>query len=118
MPTGALVDTSFELHLTAGNTVHGPRSAGSPFNVYLRNTHMDGGARKYAGDTSNMLVATYTVKAGDTAASGISNGSCSPVAGYDIDVLGPNGFYRSFRRRYRLACADGAYRICPARALR
>ena len=63
---GALAGGNFELRMTAGNTVHGAKSAGSPFNVYLRNARIESGATKYAGDASNMLVATYTVKAGDT----------------------------------------------------
>ena len=93
---GTLVGDTFELHLTAGNAVHGARSAGSPFNVYLRNTRMDGGAKKYAGNKANMLVATYTVKAGDTLRQAF------PLAlfadgKYEIDVVAPNGFYRSFR---------------------
>ena len=93
---GGLTGSNFELHLTAANTVHGAKSAGSPFNVYLRNAHLDSGAKKYAGDTSNMLVATYTVKAGDTLREAF------PMAlfadgNYDIDVIAPNGFYRSFR---------------------
>src|SRR6185437_10795336 len=31
---GSLVGGNFELRLTAGNAVHGTRSAGSPFNIY------------------------------------------------------------------------------------
>jgi phospholipase C len=93
---GVLVGSNFELRLTADNAVHGTKSAGSPFNVYLRNARMNGGAKKYAGDKSNMLVATYTVKAGDTLRQAF------PMAlfadgNYDIDVVAPNGFYRSFR---------------------
>jgi phospholipase C len=92
---GALAGANFELHLTAANAVHGAKSSGSPFNVYLRNAHIDSGAKKYAGDTSNMLVATYTVKAGDTLREAF------PMAlldgRYEIEVMAPNGFYRSFR---------------------
>jgi phospholipase C len=93
---GALVGSNFELHLTAGNTVHGAKSAGSPFNVYLRNVTIDSGAKRYADDSSNMAVATYTVKSGDTLHQAF------PIAlfaagRYEIEVLGPNGFYRAFR---------------------
>ena len=76
--------TKFELQLKAGNEVHGKRSAGAPFNVYLRNTSDQG-----------MIAATYAVKPGDTLSEEF------PLAlfaggGYSIDVYGPNGFFRSF----------------------
>ncbi|HEY1741953.1 MAG TPA: phospholipase C, phosphocholine-specific [Granulicella sp.] len=82
--------TKFELHLKAGNEVHGKRSAGAPFNVYLRNTSDHG-----------MIAATYAVKPGDTLSQEF------PLAlfaggGYTIDVHGPNGFFRSF-----MGAADG-----------
>ncbi|WP_213806295.1 phospholipase C, phosphocholine-specific [Granulicella sp. dw_53] len=93
---GVATDNSFELHLTAANTVHGAKSAGSPFNVYLRNVHMESGAKKYAGDTSNMLAATYTVKAGDILRQAFPMALFADGR-YDIDVVAPNGFYRSFR---------------------
>lgn len=93
---GAVAGSNFELSMTAGNAVHGDRSAGSPFNVYLRRPRIKSGARKYGTDNTDMLVATYTVKAGDTLREAFplalfTNGS------YDIDVVAPNGFYRSFR---------------------
>jgi len=76
--------TRFELRMTAGTEVHGTQSIGSPFNVYVRNV---GGA--------GMAVATYTVKPGDTLS------ETFPMAmftggKYELDVHGPNGFYRSF----------------------
>ncbi|WP_260736041.1 phosphocholine-specific phospholipase C [Tunturiibacter lichenicola] len=80
----------FELRLKAGNAVHGKRSSGSPFNVYLRNTN------KSAANDSGLMVATYAVKAGDT----LSEDIPLPVftdGRYSIDVHGPNGFYRSFK---------------------
>ncbi len=42
---GAMADGKFELHMTAANAIHGSRSAGSPFNVYLRNARIDSGAK-------------------------------------------------------------------------
>ena len=69
----------FVLTMKAGTVVHGTKSMGAPFNVYLR----DGG---------NMLVGTYTVKAGDTLTQSfpVKDGK------YSIDVHAPNGFFRSF----------------------
>lgn len=92
---GALSGNNFELRMTAANTIHGLRSAGSPFNVYLRNVRIESGAKKYTDASSDMLVATYTVKAGDTLRQAF------PMAlfrdgKYHIEVIGPNGFYRSF----------------------
>jgi phospholipase C len=75
----------FELRMTAANTIHGAKSAGAPFNVYLRNLQSGKG----------MIPATFAVKAGDTLTQQF------PVAlfansGYAVEVHGPNGFYRSF----------------------
>ena len=76
----------FELQMKAGNEVHGARSVGAPFNVYVRNIAAVKGEPQ-------MIAATYTVKSGDmlTEAFPVADGR------YDIDVHGPNGFYRSFK---------------------
>lgn len=76
---------SFELELTAANKVFGSRSAGAPFNVYLRNLTRQPG----------MEAATYTAKAGDTLR------PTFPLeqfhgGRFEIEVLAPNGFYRRF----------------------
>jgi phospholipase C len=70
---------SFMLTMKAGMTVHGTKSKGAPFNVYLR-------------DGVTMVAGTYSVKAGDTLTQSF------PVNGgkYSIDVHAPNGFFRSF----------------------
>src|SRR6202000_57405 len=70
---------SFVLAMKAGTSVHGAKSMGAPFNVYLR-----------AG--GNMVVGTYAVKAGDTMSQSfpVNDGQ------YSIDVHAPNGFLRSF----------------------
>jgi phospholipase C len=59
--------------------VHGMKSMGAPFNVYLR-------------DRENMVAGTYAVKAGDTLTQSfpVNDGK------YSIDVHAPNGFFRSF----------------------
>jgi phospholipase C len=75
--------SAFELHMTAGNTVHGKRAVGAPFNVYLRN--ISGG----------MQVATYAVKPGDTMRESFPL-TMFADGRYEIDVHGPNGFYRAF----------------------
>jgi phospholipase C len=70
---------SFVLMMKAGTAVHGARSVGAPFNVYLR-------------DEQTMVAGTYVVKAGDTLTQSfpVKDGK------YSIDVHAPNGFFRSF----------------------
>jgi len=74
--------SKFALTLNAGNAAHGKRSAGAPFNVYMR-----------SGKT--MRAATYTVRAGDALEEEFPL-SLFADGKYAIDVHGPNGFYRSF----------------------
>jgi phospholipase C len=81
--------THFELHLSAANQAHGSKSAGAAFNVYLRNVKDGGNA------DGHMVSATHAVKAGDTLTRQIPL-SLFADSSYLIDVLGPNGFYRSF----------------------
>ena len=71
--------SNFVLTMRAGTAVHGAKSMGAPFNVYLR-------------DDGNMVVGTYAVKVGDTLTQifPVKNGK------YSIDVHAPNGFFRSF----------------------
>jgi len=78
----------FELELTAGNKVFGARSAGAPFNVYLRNLTKEPGMR----------AATYTVKAGDTLKPSVAVEEFRDGQ-FEIEVLAPNGFYRRFAGR-------------------
>jgi phospholipase C len=75
----------YELHLSAAAQVHGAKSAGAPFNVYLRNLK----------DGSGMIPATYAVKSGDTLVRQIPVSSFAD-SGYAVEVHAPNGFYRSF----------------------
>ncbi len=74
--------SKFVLTLKAGNAAHGKRSAGAPFNVYVRN-----------GNT--MRAATYAVRAGDALEEEFPL-SLFADGKYAIDIHGPNGFYRSF----------------------
>jgi len=75
----------FQLELTAADKVFGPRSAGAPFNVYLRNLTKQPG----------MQAATYSVKAGDTLKPTFTLDQFKDGR-VDIEVLAPNGFYRRF----------------------
>jgi phospholipase C len=87
---------SFSLAMRAGNSVHSTRSSGAPFNVYLRNTAQASGAVALGHNNQNMFVATYALKAGDTMQE-LYPLSLFAGGKYEIDVHGPNGFYRSFR---------------------
>jgi len=82
--------STFKLSMKAGNDIHGSRSAGAPFNVYLRNT--TSGERRAK---PKMIAASYAVKAGDTLHEEFPL-SLFVDGRYSIDVHGPNGFYRSF----------------------
>jgi phospholipase C len=79
----------FELHLSAFNLVHGTKSAGAPFNVYLRNL------RDTDTPGHHMRCASFAVKAGETLTRQYPL-SLFADSGYSIEVLGVNGFYRSF----------------------
>ena len=81
-----------ELQLSVGNQTHGMKSAGAPFNIYLRNT------KNAAGALGGIAVATYAVKPGDTLTKQIPLSVFSDSS-YLVEVLGPNGFYRSFKGR-------------------
>jgi phospholipase C len=77
--------THFEVRMTAANSIHGAKSAGAPFNVYLRN--QKSGAK--------LVAATFAVKPGDTLTRQF------PVADfadthYAIEIVAPNGFYRAY----------------------
>jgi phospholipase C len=79
--------TRYELRLAAGNKVHGNKSAGAPFNVYLRNLK--------ASSSGGFRAATYAVKAGDALHQEFPL-SLFADSKYSIEVHAPNGFYRSF----------------------
>ncbi|WP_263376750.1 phosphocholine-specific phospholipase C [Granulicella aggregans] len=81
----------FELRLTAATEVHGSRSAGAPFNVYLRNL-------KDSHPSGRMISSSYAVKAGDTLKTQIPLSHFGDT-GYSIEVVSANGFYRSFQGR-------------------
>lgn len=81
--------SQYELRLSAAGDAHGAASVGAPFNVYLRNLKEGGGG---------MRCATYAVRAGDTMTRQVPL-SLFADSGYSIEVVGPNGFYRSFTGR-------------------
>jgi phospholipase C len=88
--------THFELSLSAASQTHGLKSAGAPFNVYLRNI---GDGVKAGG---KIVAATYAVKPGDTLTRQVPL-SMFADSNYSIEVIGPNGFYRSFTGRSTLS---------------
>lgn len=75
----------WELHLAAGDQVHGRGAAGAPFNVYLR--HLANG--------KEMQAANFAVKAGDTLTRKFPLAMFADDK-YYFEVHGPNGFYRAF----------------------
>jgi phospholipase C len=87
---------AFALAMRAGRSVHGERSQGAPFNVYIRNAAKSSGVLERGKKNTNMFVATFAVAAGDTIQEGIPLGLFAGGR-YAIDVHGPNGFYREFQ---------------------
>jgi phospholipase C len=79
----------FEIRLGAGNHAHGALSAGAPFNVYLRNLKVSDGS------PGSMQSATYAVQAGDILTRRFALATFADSR-YDIEIHGPNGFYRLF----------------------
>lgn len=79
----------FDLHLIASDKTFGAKSAGAPFNVYLRNLK--------TGNASNggIMSATYAVRPGAALTRKVPL-SLFVNSSYEIEVYGPNGFYRSF----------------------
>jgi phospholipase C len=78
-----------ELRLSAGNRIGGEKSAGAPFNVYLRNLKEKDAAGR------GLRVATYAVKPGDSLTISYP-AALFADSRYFIEVHGPNGFYRMF----------------------
>ncbi len=83
---GSVSGGEFVVTLKAGTAVHGAKSIGAPFNVY---------ARRAVAGKPEMMVGTYVVKAGDTMTQAFPL-TWFGDGKYEIDVHGPNGFYRSF----------------------
>jgi phospholipase C len=79
----------YELHLSAANQVHGAKSAGAPFNVYLRNMK----------DGAGMMSATYAVKPGDTLTQANTGVTSLPIQATPSRCLARMAFYRSFTGR-------------------
>jgi phospholipase C len=73
----------FVIHFEAGNKRFGDRAAGSPFVVYFRDR---------AGE---LRTRNYAVSAGAALEDSWSLADCQDGA-YDLEVYGPNGFYRRF----------------------
>jgi phospholipase C len=83
---------SYEIRLSAGDQAHGTKSAGAPFNVYLRNL------KEGTGPAGGLIAATYAVKPGDSLTQRYPTSVFADM-GYAIEVHGPNGFYRAFNGR-------------------
>ncbi len=76
---------SLMVRLEAGNTLHGNRSSGAPFNIYTRNL----------ASGEKMQVGTYSVAAGDDLTAVFHRSEFSDGR-YDVRVQAPNGFFRHF----------------------
>lgn len=85
----------FQLALAAGNNIFGEQAAGAPFTVYLRGVREGSAAHNVGQLPNNLSVASYAVKAGDVLRDRIDLSRFSSDD-FEIEVFGPNGFYRQF----------------------
>jgi len=77
--------TTFEIILKAGNDIFKDAAVGSPFTIYTRNyLNKDFTSRNYAVKTGDSLKDNWRIK-------DFSNNN------YQLEVYGPNGFYRLFK---------------------
>lgn len=81
---------ALEIQMTADNKIHGSNAAGAPFNIYLRNLKPG-----VDGEVDGMRVATYALRSGDTLIQPFPLEIFKDEK-YEVEVHGPNGFYRSF----------------------
>ncbi|WP_025761503.1 phosphocholine-specific phospholipase C [Dyadobacter tibetensis] len=77
---------AFQISFKAGNDMHGAKSSGSPFIVYARNFEAD----------PDQTVRNYAVRAGDSLQDQWPLNSFQNQ-NYDLEVNGPNGFYRQYK---------------------
>lgn len=81
---GERVQDSFQLNLRVGDEIFGKKSAGAPFTVYTPHA-----------------IRSYAVKAGDQ----LSDRFEMEEEAFDLQVHGPNGFYRGFQNQGKMpAC--------------
>ncbi|HZY62971.1 MAG TPA: phospholipase C, phosphocholine-specific [Edaphobacter sp.] len=86
---------SFDLKMTAANSIFRSRAAGLPFNVYLYGTKKSTAITARELSQPNMMAATYAVRAGDTLQESFPL-SLFTDEKYAVAVHGPNGFFREF----------------------
>ncbi|PUV22283.1 phosphocholine-specific phospholipase C [Sphingobacterium athyrii] len=81
-----LPEGKYQLTFEAANTMFGARSAGSPFTVYHRRSYKDeiGTSRNYAVSPGDQISDSWSIHAFDKGL-------------FQLDVHGPNGFYRMFK---------------------
>src|SRR5690606_7758705 len=85
----------FEIAMTAGNALFGDKASGAPFNIYLHGVKEGSQTHSIPGVPANVAMASYAVKAGDTLRDQVDMARFSGET-YDIEVHGPNGFFRQF----------------------
>lgn len=93
---------SFEISLKAGNEFLGASSAGSPFHIYAPGRYKDENVRTWA----------YAVTAGDELKDSWSLNDFENNH-YDLQVYGPNGFFREFTGNENDAVIDVVGRYEP-----
>ncbi|RYE03136.1 MAG: phospholipase C, phosphocholine-specific [Sphingomonadales bacterium] len=87
--------TTFDIELGAGNARFGARAAGAPFILCLRGVRESSQTLDAAPDPAKLWVSHYAVKAGDVLTDRIALNRFETDR-YEIEIFGPNGFYRNF----------------------
>lgn len=85
----------FDIELAAGNKQFGSRAAGAPFILFLHGVREGSQMYDVPGIPSSIWVANYAVKAGDVLSDRIALDRFVSDR-FDIEIFGPNGFYRNF----------------------
>lgn len=85
----------FDIELGAGSVLFGKRAAGAPFAVYLRGVKKGSAEHSIPGVPNSIAAAHYAVKAGDVVSDNIDLDRFDGPK-YEVEIFGPNGFYRQF----------------------
>lgn len=94
---GRLVSAdAFELEMSASQELFGKEAAGSPFTLYLYGVRKGSAVHALPGVPDTVATAHYAVKAGDTLTDRIDLNRFA-TDGYDMEIHGPNGFFRQFK---------------------
>lgn len=94
---------AFEIEMSARRGLFGKDAAGAPFTLYLHGVREGSAPHDIPGVPNSVATAHYAVRAGDTLRDRIALSRFATDV-YDIEVHGPNGFFRQFRGKGAARC--------------